>query len=363
MNSKRMTRTSTSNDQSGFSIAELVVAMGIMAVIAGAVFALMKDSLKIGTTTYEMTDAQENLRNAQEYINRDLINVGDGLNSITRILVPRTFVTNYLAANPFDNPGTPGVVNLALLNSDNNVPANTNVRSTSPAVTVRSSPVLTDRISMLEVDPNFSPIALGATAINATGSTINISPVDLPRFAVGEIYFITSAQGATFGAITSFTGASGNTPKLNFAAGDTLGLNVPGTGGMINTVSAGGTIPTSLMRMQVIHYFINSKGILIRRAFGNKGAAFRDAVIAEHVMSLQFRYFLNLRGTDGNVVQPLAQLTNSTEQLSVRQAEVTVTTETPHAISTGAQQQLTMTTSTSIRNLQFRQSLQPTSGG
>src|SRR5690349_17815594 len=116
-----MRKRNSQQSQAGFSIAELVVAMAVMAVFVGAIFALMRDSIKVGTTTYELTDAQQSLRNAQEYVNRDLINVGDGLNSITTILVPRTFVTNYLAVNPFDNPGTPGYVNLALINSDNNV--------------------------------------------------------------------------------------------------------------------------------------------------------------------------------------------------------------------------------------------------
>jgi hypothetical protein len=352
-----MNECKTKENQSGFSIAELIIAMGIMAVFTGAIVALMRDSLKVGTTTYEMTDAQQSLRNAQEYINRDLINVGDGLNSISQILVPRAFVTNYLAVSPFDNPGTPGYVNLALINSDNNVPASTVVKNTSPAVTVRSTPALTDRISMLEIDTTFTPIALLPAAINATGSQISISAADLSKFTSGEIYFLTSASGATFGTITSITG--GAAPKLNFAAGDTYGLNVTGAGGMIYTVSAGSTLPTSLMRMQIIHYFINSNGLLIRRAFGIKGAGFRDSVVAEHVMSLQFRYFLNLRGANGNMVQPVAQLTSSTQQLAVRQAEVVLTVETPHAIATKQQQQLSSTTSTSIRNMQFRQALQP----
>src|SRR6185295_2278204 len=118
-----MNDSAAKKNQSGFSMVELCVAMAVMAIITGAVFSLMRDSMKVGTTTYEMTDAQQSLRNAQEYINRDLINVGDGLNSISRILVPRTFVTGYLAVNPFDYSSTPGYVDLALINSDNNVPA------------------------------------------------------------------------------------------------------------------------------------------------------------------------------------------------------------------------------------------------
>lgn len=359
----RNTNTTSIGSQRGFSVVELIVVVTVMAVVSGAVFALMRDSMKIGATTYEMTDAQQSLRTAQEFINRDLINTGDGLNSITRIRVPRNFVTNFLTSKPVDDLSTPGIINLGLLNSDNDVAANTTVAATNPAVTVRSAPLPTDRITILEADPSFTPIALPANSINGAGDTVSITPADLPRFTVEEVYFLTSSIGATFGTITGFQGANGNNPKLLFSNGDAFGLNTAGAGGQINTVSAGGTLPTSLLRMQIIHYFINSNGILIRRVFGLRGAGFRDSVIAEHVMSLQFRYFLNLTGANGSTVQPVSQLTNSQQQLAVGQTEVTVTTETPHTISPLTRQQLTMTTSTSIRNMQFRRALQPAGGG
>ncbi len=47
-----MNSHSANNNQAGFSIAELIVCMGVMAVITGAVFALMRDSMKVGATTY-----------------------------------------------------------------------------------------------------------------------------------------------------------------------------------------------------------------------------------------------------------------------------------------------------------------------
>ena len=359
----RNTKPTSFNNQHGFSIIELIVVVTLMTVVAGAVFALMRDSMRISATTYEMTEAQQSLRTAQEFINRDLINTGDGLNSITRIPVPRNFVTNFLTSKPVDDPSTPGKINLGLLDSDNDVAANTTVAATNPAVTVRSAPLLTDRITILEADPSFTPIALPANSINGAGDTVSITPADVPRFTAGEVYFITSSIGATFGTITGFQGANGNKPKLLFSNGDSLGLNISGAGGQLNTVSAGGTLPASLLRMQIIHYFINSNGILIRRVFGLRGSAFIDAVIAEHVMSLQFRYFLNLTDSNGDAVQPVSQLTDSQQQLAVRQAEVTVTTETPHTISPLTRQQLTMTTSTSIRNMQFRRALQPAGGG
>lgn len=346
-------------DQAGFTVIEMVIALCVMLIVGGAVISLMRDSMNVASTTYEMTDTQEALRTGHEYINRDLINAGDGLNSINNIRVPRAFVTSYLGLNPIDDPSTPGIADLAVLTSDDNLPANTTVTGTNPVTKVRTNPFRTDRLSVLQIDPIFTPIALPANAISADGSTIAITPGDATRFNVGEIYFITSALGATFGTITDITG----TPTLQFAAGDACGLNSPGAGGQINVVSAAGTIPTSIMRIKIIHYYVDNKGILMRRVFGVQGAAYTDSLIAEHVTNLQFRYFLSMRDASGNVVQPESQLTTSEQQLAINQVEVTLTAESPHVIQNNTREQVTMTTSTSIRNMQFSGALQPTAGG
>jgi hypothetical protein len=55
----------------------------------------------------------------------------------------------------------------------------------------------------------------------------------------------------------------------------------------------------------------------------------------------------------------------------VRQVEVTLTAETTHMTNystvngntSGARNRISMTTTTSVRNLQFRQAQQPTAGG
>src|SRR3977135_1017011 len=71
--------SSTRPNQEGFSIIEMMIAVGIMVIVTAAVCSLMRDSIRVSKTTYELTDAQENLRTAQEYVNRDLMNAGDGL--------------------------------------------------------------------------------------------------------------------------------------------------------------------------------------------------------------------------------------------------------------------------------------------
>jgi prepilin-type N-terminal cleavage/methylation domain-containing protein len=356
-------------DEEGFSLIEMIITVTVMLVVTSAIVTLANRSIKIANTTYELTDAQESLRTAQEYINRDLMSAGDGLKNMSNIPVTKTFVTNYLTVNPVVDTSLPSTVtNLGILTTDNDVAANKIVNgpdpavATSPLVYVRSNPVLTDRQTILQIDSDFSPIALLAPAINSTGSTITIADADRSRFTVGEIYFLTSSLGGTFGTVTAVNDITGATSTVTFAqgsaSGDKFGLNVTGTGGRINTISAGGTLATSLQRMKIIHYYINSDGMLMRRVFGVKGAGFRESAIAEHVVSVQFTYSLS-PDDNGNIVQPVTRLTNMAQQISVRQVEVTVTVETQHALQNGQRQTMSMTTSTSVRNMQFRQALQP----
>lgn len=355
-----MTKSNSKTREQGFSILEMIVAMAVMAVITAAVFALMRDSVTTSKSSMEMTDGQQSSRTAQEYINRDLMNAGDGLNSITNIRVPENFVTNYLAFNPVTNAATPGFINLALITSDNDVPANSVVSGTAPAVAVRSNPVLTDRITILQTDQTFVPITLNAADIGIPTGVVTVSPADIDRFRVGEIYFLTSSIGSIFATVTDRINVASPSPGLVFA-GDAFGLNSVGGGGQLDFVSAGATLPVSLSRMKMIHYYVNDNGLLMRRVFGVRNAPFNESMIAEHVVSLQFRYFLNMRDVNGNVVQPLNRLTTSQQQVETRQVETTLTVETAHALQNGQRQQMSMTTSTSVRNMQFRQSLQPTS--
>jgi prepilin-type N-terminal cleavage/methylation domain-containing protein len=354
-----LTQRDFTNSERGFSILELIVAMTVMAIVTAGVFALMRDSVTTSKSSMERGDGQQSARTAQEYINRDLLNVGDGLNSINNIRVPQNFVTNYLTVNPVTDPATPGLINLALITSDNDVQANTLVMGAAPGITVRDSPALTDRITILQTDRTFVPITVDAVNISPAAGLVAVSPADIGRFSVGEVYFFTSALGCIFATITDRQGVGTANPALVFG-GDALGLNNPGAGGQLDWVTAGGTLPISLSRMKLIHYYVNSNGLLMRRVFGVRGSSFDESMIAEHVVSLQFRYFLNMTDANGNVVQPRTQLTTSQQQVSTRQVETTLAVETAHTLQDGQRPQTSMTTSTSVRNMQFRRSLLPT---
>jgi prepilin-type N-terminal cleavage/methylation domain-containing protein len=347
-------------DQRGFSLIEMVIAMAVMLILTGAVASLMTSSMKLNATTYELTDAQENLRIAQEYLNRDLMNAGDGLKSISKIRVPEDFVTDYLTLNPvideLDNMPT-GIINLGILTSDNDVPAGTVALRATPAATILTG---TDRQTILQVNSEF--IAITPTAIDSTGTVVTLpSGTDMTLFTTGEIYYLSSSAGATFATVT---GINAGTHQLTFANGgpDVYGLNLTGWENNIKVISSSGALATSLQRMMIIHYYVNSDKLLMRRVFGVKGAGFRDSVIAEHVLGVQFNYSLETTDEFGNIVQPTATLTTRAQRLGVRQVEVTVTVETPHLLSNSITR-LSMTTGTSVRNMQFRQANQPVAGG
>ena len=358
-----LNNTFNKTGESGFSVLEMMVAIIVMLIVTGAVFSLLRDSVKTSTATLEMGDAQQSLRTAHEYISRDLMNTGDGLNSISNIRVPENFVTSFLTHNPVTDPATPGFINLGLVTADNNVVANTVVLGTAPAITVRSNPVLTDRITILQADQTFTPLTLDAGDVDPASGRAAVADTDIDKFRSGEIYFISSAACSIFITVTDRQGVGTANPELVFAGGDAFGLNSVGSGSQLDVVTAGGTLPVSISRMKIIHYYVSSGGLLMRRVFGVRLQGFSESVIAEPVVSLQFRYFLNLKDTNGNIIQPKAQLTTSLQQIETRQVEVTLAVETPHTLHNGQRQQISMTTNTSVRNMQFRRSLQPTAGG
>lgn len=354
---------SNRSSQAGFSMMELMVVMAVMLLVLGSVFSFMKNAINVSNTTYELTEAQENLRIAHEYINRDLLTAGDGLNGINSIQVAQGFVNNYLTTNVIPDPTKPGYVNLSLISSDANVPGSKVVLmpAGTPAVNVLAN---TDRITLLALDPSFIAIPLGIGTILGNGLTVRIAPADVPRFNVGEIYCFTSQSGATFGTVTAVNGAG--IPSLSFDSPGSYGLNQPGLASPLKLIGAANpagtsTQPVTLQRVKLINYYVNSRNEFVRRTFGVAGTGFTDNLIAEHITNLKFRYILGLTNANGSVQQPLSQLTNSTQQVAVRFIETTLTAETTHPVNflTGARSLSTMVTTASIRNMQFRQARQP----
>jgi prepilin-type N-terminal cleavage/methylation domain-containing protein len=354
------------NDQRGFSLFELLVVMGVMLVITGATMTLMRDSVKVSNVTYQLADAQQSMRNAHESINRDLVSTGDGLLGISNIQVPKTFITNFLSKAPVCPSPTATMCVLSVISSDNAVPTNTTVLGTNPSVKVRTSPHATDRLTVLQMDTTYVPITIAAGSIlsSSSGYDVTVPTTVYDSVTLNDVYFFNSSAGQTLGTVKTKVSPD----KLRFYTSDAYSLNTIGTNGSLRVVAgtpAAGTstLPVSMGRLFVIHYFAGDDGLLYRRVFGlrNGSQGYRDSVVAEHVTDLQFRYIL--KSTDGAAQPMVAQLATGTQQTAARQVEVTISTETTHPIIKGQKQEVSMTTSTAVRNVQFREALQPNASG
>ncbi len=354
------------NRQDGFSMMELLVSLVTMTVVVGASLALIGSSIKFAHSTYNMTDAEQGLRTAHEMINRDLVTAGDGMKGIGKFTTPVAFVQNYLTRTPVLNGSDTTHADVGLVTSDDNIPANIAVPQASPAVNFKTG---SDRISMLVKDTSFPDVSVAAAKISQVGSNTNIVVLsgDINKFQVGEIYAIVS-QDATFGVVSA---VNTTTFTVTLTSGDAYSINQTGTTSPIYAVAQLNPITlisaqaVAIVRLQLIQYYVDASGLLHRRVFGIKGAAFADSIVAEHVTNLQFRYMTNISDANGFVKQPIRVIT-SAEQTAVREIETSISVETVRAVNAttngninSGRQLISQTTATTVRNLQFRQALSP----
>src|SRR5436190_18546956 len=362
--------------QAGYSMAELLIALGCMMVIGAASLALIGKSIKFANSTYNVTDAEQSLRNAHEIINRDLTSAGDGLRGIGTITAPVAFVSSYMTSTPVtcNDANFPCI---GIVTSDDSIPAGTAIPQASPATNFQAG---SDRISMLIRDTTFNSgntVSLFAGKISVSGTNTNmvVANTEIGLFQVGEIYALTSQSYAAFGVVSAIDIPG---KKVTLTTGDAYNLNQNTAASSIsqvaNFVSALNTSPVAVMRLQIIQYYVTSSGLLMRRVIGVRGAGFRDSVVAEHVSNLQFRYLTNLPDANGNVIQPMRVLSSSTEQNAVREIETTIGLETVGAVNAvtnansstsvcganaNGKQNICSTTHTTVRNLQFREAIGP----
>jgi type II secretory pathway pseudopilin PulG len=347
-------KTHNLHGQAGFSVLELTVVMTIMLAIFGSIFTLLRSSITTANANYELTDAQQGVRNSQDYLNRDILMTGDGLKSVGNTYVTTAFATNYLtgkAASVID-PTATGYVTVSSVYSDNDVPAGVAATDRTPATTILAN---SDRLTMMTVDRSFIQVDALWSDFN-TGS-IYIEPVSVADFAVGEIYYLTNGSSATFVTVTSTDDTTG---EVKFANGDIYNLNVTGWTGGLASISAWGSQPISALRVQLIHYFADAEGRLIRRVFGIKGGGFADSVIAEHLTDLQFQYILNPTST-GNLIfeQPISSLDTPQQRAAVRMIDVKIIAETANPLQDGVRHKVENTAQIATRNLQFSESAVP----
>ncbi len=74
--------------QAGFSLIEMLIAMTVMLIVSGAVFALLTSGQSAFRVQPELTDRQQNIRAGLDRIMRDVHNAGVGAPSFVQVFVP-----------------------------------------------------------------------------------------------------------------------------------------------------------------------------------------------------------------------------------------------------------------------------------
>lgn len=340
-------KTLAMKKQSGFSLMELMIAIGITLVALAATMLAFKDATNTNQSVSLKTDLSDNLRAGMNLLVQDLIQAGTGIPT-GGIPVPYTpGPANCLGSGgaPINRPNLTGGLTFPVCNvSLNAVEPGWELGAplTSPDST--GTGVNTDLITMLYVD---NTLALNARMINEpasggnpgcpagsitnNGQTVTFDPTCI-TFSVtgvqinpGDLIMFSNAQG---NAVQEVTNVSGQT--LTFAGGDGLNLNArndpQGTMKQLeNTTVAGvpnGTFPpTTATRIWMVSYYLDNitappNTRLIRRVNWNAGQP-----VGETIENLQFKYNF----IDG-VTNPSGQVTIPTgeSESEIRAVDVIV---------------------------------------
>jgi Tfp pilus assembly protein PilW len=293
----------------GYSLVELIVAMGVFTVVMGATMTGLANILQGNETVMTVAQINNSARAGMDLMVRDFLQVGSGLPSSHTVSIP-----NGNASQPIRIPGPPG--------SAFELPAN---EAVLPAVIPRSDvgPIIngvkTDVVTVLMADNAFLDVALSAvtntTVTVAAGPIIDAGP---DRVIEGQLMLISKGSFNTLVQVTDFDAAN---RVLTFAAGDSLRLNQPGAeNGNLTFLNAQDPVndpaATRISRMRMITYYMDNTDVnhpkLVRRVNNGHPLDFDNnlgTAVAIDAVDLQFTYDIsNGIGNPGGVEMSEADL-------------------------------------------------------
>jgi type II secretory pathway pseudopilin PulG len=270
---------------SGFTLVELIIGMGITMVALAAAVMMFRDSTRANTNVTQTSDMSDNMRAGLNLIVQDLIQTGTGIPT-GGISIPNT--PNASGCNTGGKVKRPPAVLNLTFNGPNSANVGCNVilpaiepgNALGPIVTSPdgTSGPATDIVTMMYAD---NTLAMDAKQINsatcpggsiaANGSSIifdatcvTIGAAGIP-VNPGDLLMIYNANNSN-GVLQTVTSVSGQT--LNFASGDAFNLNgrtsseTAGTIKQLQNLTAGvpnGTYPpTNCTRIWMITYYLDN---------------------------------------------------------------------------------------------------------
>ncbi len=295
-------------DAAGYSLVELLIAMGVTTAVMGATMAGLADVTRSSEVVLSITDMNKSLRGGMDLIERDMLQVGSGLPPGHVINVP-----SGLGATPVRIPGPPGTA-MTQVAGDTDISAVLPGPGLGPVV----NGTATDTLTVLMADNTFLDMALSAVSSTtvdvAAGPDIAAGP---DRVSPGQLMMIWKGSFTTLVQVTAVdTGAR----RLTFADGDSLNLN--------QSTAAAGNLPfinaqapvnsaanTFITRVRMISYYLDATTDaahprLVRRINNGSPVTFDNTAgtaVALDVENLTFRFDLN----DGNTNPASVQMNAS----------------------------------------------------
>lgn len=349
---KNITIQPAMNDQSGFSLLELLVSITLFLIVTGAIFAALQAGRNSRTTVNREVELSKTIRVGMNLLGRDTYNAGYGYPLETTVVLPDNRITSLLGI-PNDYDSTRDTVPPVI--AGNNITLNT----LNPVAGTR-----TDQVTFFFKDSTFNLVGPPGSAvsmplsINAATTTVTgideIVPLSGSNSAcrINDLYLITGNTGATIGVSTGLSGAN----KVQFANGDPLNFNQTGTSGPLRGI----TVPASLQRIKMVTYFVTPDGILTRREYVNTTAPtpFVDEPLIYGVEDFQIKYVMDdgtlsdnpSAGPDGI---PGTADDETVRLMAVRQIRFTISARSYELDTSGQPYRATLTSTFSTRNLGY----------
>lgn len=303
-------RSTTRHAESGFSLIEMLVAMGIFTLIMGVTMAGLSDVIKGNQMVLETADTNNGARAAMDLMVRDFLQVGSGLPGSHSVMIP-----NGTGAQTVRIPGPPGTA-FTTLTTDATLPAVIARPRTGPV----GSGGPTDSISVLMADNTFVDVqlsAVAATSVTVVNGTNLTAGAD--RVTPGQLMMISKGS---FNILVSVTAVNGGTRQLTFADGDALRINQSAAaGGNLAWLNAQAPVnsaaSTRISRVRMITYYLDATTDpghprLVRRVNNGDPMTFNNALgtaVALDITDLQFAFDIsNGAGNPGDVEMVQADL-------------------------------------------------------
>lgn len=299
--------------ESGFSLIELLVATALLLVILGPLLSFMKSAQLLRSTSYKLTDVEQNARAALVLIGRDLQNAGYNF-------TPSIDTAGSNLLTPLLGTGTLAVNNLYPIIPGNNVNLVETVSSAGGIVTNA-----TDQITMVYTNQIFNNGLPLTGTVNSTGSQFTLIPglslTGQATLYTGDFCVLSAGQETAIGVVTSITG----TNRINFQSGgaDIYNINRPGVGPLSKLDPQQVNRLITLYTFYFVTYFVDRNGNLVRRErlapphtaslspsnmtaasvtsvtskydCGTGNDCYHDNIIATGIEDLQFTYLLSER--------------------------------------------------------------------